>query len=309
MEPRQSSVTTDNPAMTDRDRQQILLSSKHHLGFAEFGSPQGLPVFYCHGFPASRLEGKLYEQAALRNHVRMIVADRPGFGLSDPKSLPTVADWPDDLVELADHLNIQRFTVLGVSGGGPYALACAYRIPDRLVSVGVVCGLGPVYQQWALEKMKWPARLGFSLAKHAPSLLPIVYGNLTATLMRWRPEVCQTLLTISAPESDHQVLKKDEVMVPLFASLREALRNGTQGVLADFRRYANDWGFHPQQIDLPINLWHGTADSLVPIEHAYYFDKTLPHVSSNYIPKEGHFSLPIRFMDDIFWQLTCPKKA
>lgn len=290
--------------MTERTRQQIILDSGHKLGFAEFGSAEGFPIVYCHGFPASRLEGTLYESSALRKQVRLIVADRPGYGLSDIKPVATVADWTDDLIELVNHLGIERFCVVGVSGGGPYSLACAYKIPGRLHAVAVVCGLGPVYEEWALERMKWPARLGFGLAKRYPWLLPVVYGNLTATVMRSHPSLCQALLTISAPQSDQDILKTKSVAESIDASLREALRNGASGALGDFRRYANHWGFDLEDIETAVNLWHGEADRVVPVSHGEYFKATLPRICSFFIPHEGHFSLPIRFMDDIFDHLA-----
>lgn len=274
------------------------------MGFAEFGDPHGLAIFYCHGFPASRLEGKLFDIAARQNNIRLIVMDRPGYGLSGPKRLAKIAHWTHDLIELANHLEIDRFGVLGVSGGGPYALACAYQFPSRLSAIGVVCGLGPVYSNWALKRMKWPARIGFFLAKSAPVLLPVLYGNMTAKLMHWRPQMCQSLLTIAAPQSDRTVLRKPEVAENISGSIKAALHQGAKGALADFYRYVNDWGFKPENIEIPINLWHGTVDTVVPACHTEYFANIIPKTRCEYLPGEGHFSLPILHIDEIFKRLT-----
>ena len=224
-------------ASTDRIHQSMILSSGHRIGFAEFGDPEGIVVFYCHGFPSSRLEGRLYDAAAVSSSVRLIVADRPGYGFSDPKPLSSIVDWADELAEFADHLAIDKFHILGVSGGGPYALACAHSLSDRLFSVSVVGGLGPVYDQWALNDMKWPARIGFKLARQKSWFLYLVYGELTALIMRWKPRICHKLLTISAPESDRKVLSDNKVLAPFLDSTREALRQGAGGVIQKWGQY------------------------------------------------------------------------
>lgn len=154
--------------MTTSTEQVIRLADGRKLGYAEYGDPAGKPLMYFHGLPGSRLEAKLTEPTASRVKARVIGVDRPGYGLSDFKPQRALADWPNDVSELANALGLDRFAVLGVSGGGPYALACARKIPARLSAVGVVGGLGPVYQWWAVRDMRWVSRLGFSLAR--PSL-------------------------------------------------------------------------------------------------------------------------------------------
>ena len=123
---------------------RIRLADGRRLGYAEYGDPEGKPLFYCHGFPASRLEAALLDPSARKAGVRVVAADRPGCGLSDFQPDRRIGDWPGDVVELAGALGIDRFAVVGVSGGGPYALACARKIPQRLTAAAVVCGLGPV---------------------------------------------------------------------------------------------------------------------------------------------------------------------
>src|SRR5688572_28104051 len=120
----------------------LTLSDGRKVGIAEFGAPAGRPVVYCHGFPASRLEARLAHEAAKEVGARLIALDRPGYGLSDFQPGRRIGDWPRDVVEAADALGVQRFAMLGVSGGAPYALACAALLPERITALGVVCGLG-----------------------------------------------------------------------------------------------------------------------------------------------------------------------
>jgi pimeloyl-ACP methyl ester carboxylesterase len=136
----------------------ITLRDGRRLGFAEFGDRQGKPVFYFHGFPGSRLEARLADRISRESKIRFIGIDRPGYGLSSLKPGRTFVDWADDVIGLADALGVDRFSILGVSGGGPYAAACACKIPDRLDTIGIICGMGPVDVPGLLPDMPWMYR-------------------------------------------------------------------------------------------------------------------------------------------------------
>jgi pimeloyl-ACP methyl ester carboxylesterase len=284
--------------------QQIKLKDGRILSVSEFGDRAGKPLLYCHGFPGSRLEAQLFETSAYQSHAKLIAVDRPGYGQSDYKSFQKLSEWVNDVSEITDILNLGRFSVLGVSGGGPYALACAHRIPSRLNNVGVVCGLGPVYEPWAIRDMHWPARLGFTLAQRAPKLLRLVYGDLTSKVMRWNPEFLMSLLMVSAPIADNIALKRPEVRQVFMMSAKESLRMGAQGALQDFVMYSHEWGFNIEDISLVINLWHGKSDATVPFSHSNHIAKRLHLARPHFFPEEGHFSLPVNHAKDIIRTLT-----
>lgn len=122
---------------------RISLPDGRALGYLRLGDPAGLPVIYAHGFPASRLEAELWREAASRVGVLLIAADRPGLGLSDFQPGRTILHWTHDVASLADRLGIEKFRLLGVSGGCPYALACAYRLHRRIPRAAMAAGLGP----------------------------------------------------------------------------------------------------------------------------------------------------------------------
>ena len=131
----QKMVISDNIDLT------IKLKDGRKLGYADLGNPDANSVvFHFHGFPGSRLEAMLLANKATSEY-RIISIDRPGMGLSDFKKNRTLLDWPDDVIELADALEIDKFAVEGISGGGPYAAACAYKIPKRLTSCGIISGV------------------------------------------------------------------------------------------------------------------------------------------------------------------------
>ncbi len=120
----------------------IRLQDGQILDYAEYGSPEEKPMFYFHGHPGARLEARFMAEQAVQAGIRLIGVDRSGMGLSSYKAGRHLLDWPDDVCELADNLGIDRFGVAGFSGGGPYAIACAYKLPNRLTACRVIAGAG-----------------------------------------------------------------------------------------------------------------------------------------------------------------------
>lgn len=275
-------------------------------GFAEIGERSAVPVIYCHGFPASRLESRLVESAALRTGVRIVAPDRPGYGRSDWKAGRSIPEWADDVAELADSLKLDRFRVLGVSGGGPYALALACRMPERVEAVGIVCGLGPVCRREALRPMRWPARLGFSTVNSTPWINRLFFGGVLGRLMRYRPEAAVAMLTVGANAADRRVLSRPDVRAIVCGALREGLRQGTRGALLDMALYAREWPFDPAEITAPVAFWHGDADATVPVCHSHLMAECMPQAKVHILPGEGHFSLPIEHADEILQTLINP---
>ena len=285
--------------MNDLCNQRLFLDDNRQVGFAEFGCPDGFPVMLCHGLPSSRLEGQLFESAAVNNKIRLIVPDRPGYGLSQARNFFSLDSWPQDVIALADALGIGSFSVFGNSGGGPYALACAARIPDRLKQVAIVCGLGPVNHSWARAEMRWVAKYSFILAQHAPFLLRLIYSDVTAAVLRMQAGKGQELLRYGLPAADVEVLNRPEIEHILTQAWLEALRKGSSGALGDLIRNTSDWGFDISDITRRVHLWHGCADRVVPVSHAHYYLEYLPNVKVRLVENEGHFSLPVNHADEI----------
>ena len=143
-----------NTAMPRVDSTLMLIDGRT-VGYAEFGPAEGPPIVHCHGNGTSRLELDVVESLAASAGVRLISIDRPGVGRSDPKPGYRLLDWPDELVQVADQLGIARFAIEGMSGGAPFALACAYKIPERLQACGLISpATGPFLNQVASPAMK-----------------------------------------------------------------------------------------------------------------------------------------------------------
>jgi pimeloyl-ACP methyl ester carboxylesterase len=155
---------------------ELRLRDGRRLAYCEYGAAGGVPVFFFHGWPGSRLDFAPNHESAASAGVRVVSVDRPGIGGSDPQPDRQVLDWPTDLGALADALELTRFAVLGFSFGGPYARACAYALPDRVITAGLVSCLGPIDDPAAKRVMPAPTRYGLGAARISPLLARPMVG-------------------------------------------------------------------------------------------------------------------------------------
>jgi len=268
------------------------------LGYAVYGDPEGWPIFYFHGFPGSRLEAQLADRVAARMGIRLIALDRPGFGLSDFKPRRTIFEWPDDVVKIADALGINRFATVGVSGGGPYAAACALKIPQRLTAVAIVCGLGPLDTPNGTDRMIRTNHLIFFLGRRLPWLAKISLWRI-AYQVRRNPEGTLRRMIVALPDPDKAVLARPEVKTAMKDNVVEAFRGGSRGAACELLLYTRPWGFLLQDIATRVNLWHGEQDVSVPPTMGQYQARTIPNCRAIFYPGEGHFSLVINHMEEV----------
>lgn len=268
------------------------------LGYAGYGDPEGWPIFYFHGFPGSRLEAQLADRVAARMGIRLIALDRPGFGLSDFKPRRTIFEWPDDVVKIADALGINRFATIGVSGGGPYAAACALKIPQRLTAVAIVCGLGPLDTPNGTDRMVRTNHLIFFLGRRLPWLAKISLWRI-AYQVRRNPEGTLRRMIVALPDPDKAVLARPEVKTAMKDNVVEAFRGGSRGAACELLLYTRPWGFLLEDIATRVNLWHGEQDVSVPPTMGQYQARTIPNCRAIFYPGEGHFSLVINHMEEV----------
>ncbi|MDY6782177.1 MAG: alpha/beta hydrolase [Cyanobacteriota bacterium] len=273
------------------------------LGYAEYGDPQGQPVFYFHGMPASRLEAKLAENAARTHQVRIVACDRPGMGLSDFQAGRTIADWPRDVVELADALAIERFAVLGVSGGGAYAAVCALKIPQRLTHVGIASGMVPLNTPGATGGMGQTNRISWFLAHRVRWLYRWLLRR-TANQARRDPERFWAQMMPLFGDRDRALLERPEVREIAIATFLDAFRNGTRGVAWEMGLQARPWGFRLEEIAKPVFLWHGEQDTTVPPAMGRYQARTIPNCMAKFDPNAGHASLIFNHIEEIIAVLS-----
>lgn len=294
---------TDTPDSQQPVREEVIrMPDGRRLAYAEYGDPVGTPVFFFHGYPGSRLEGALGDGPARTRHVRIIAADRPGFGLSDAQPGRKILDWPRDVVQLADALGIERFAVAGISGGGPYAAACAYAIPERLTAAAIISGVGPFEAPGATEGMSRQNRVLFALSRRAPWLSGIPLFVMAQVIRRW-PDRALTQMTKAMPDADRKVLSDPAVAGAFKADAREAFRRGIRGAVQEGTLYARPWGFSLEAIRIPVHLWQGGVDRNVPPVMGRYQAQAIPDCVATFYDDEGHM-LGITHLGEILAAIT-----
>ena len=278
----------------------IKLRNGNNVGYAIYGNKKNFPIFYFHGWPGSRFELK---NIPLKKKKCFIIAlERPGYGISDPISKFKILDWPKIVLEVANKLKIKKFSIIGVSGGAPFALACANTIKNkRLKSIAIVCALAPNKAK-GMDKGRVGMLLNFGRKPFISWLIfnflrmRLLNGNLEKSFNKWKNK-------ISLPEIDLKLFTIDRGK-RLMENFKEAVKNGTKGVHRDANLYSNYWGFKLKNIKKKIFVWHGDKDLTVPIITNKYYKKKLKNKKIFIKPNEGHFSICYNFMNDIIQQVS-----
>lgn len=276
---------------SDREARDLVLRDGRTLGYAELGAPDGAPLVYCHGILGSRLESLLLGPLGHELGLRIISVDRPGYGLSSPATHQRLVDWVRDLDQLIEGLALERFLVVGVSGGGPYALAVANRHPESVIAVALVASLAPIGDGLPLRSLLPSVRWLFHWTAHAPWLLDVALIPVIP-LLRHRPLEALAWATRSTPAADHAAIASPDMQALFARSIPEAVRQGPRGVLEDFVLLGRVWGFAIEDVCTLVELWHGEADRTVPPIAGRYLEARLPLCEAHYLPGAGHFSLP-----------------
>ncbi|KAJ4375863.1 hypothetical protein N0V83_001141 [Neocucurbitaria cava] len=294
------------------ESQRLILPDARVLGFAAYGStnPSAPVVFLFHGLPGSRIVGRSWDSLCKKIGARLITIDRPGCGLSTFADRGLV-DWPEDVVSLANDLGVERFSILGASGGGPFALACARFIPkERLRGTTVVCGIGPMeavldtvpYLSWRMMGVtQWLLKV---MARNLllPSLVRPYRIKDPSRLKRVLEDQCQTpeekVLLSNDCDSDTNL---DDAV----AQYLEALRQGTGGCMHDGNVLTENWGFDLEDIDNDkVWLVHGDNDTRAPLEMAQWVDNRLGGGRLRVLKGKTHFTIWKEHSEEIFRQLV-----
>ncbi len=271
----------------------FVLKDGRRLGYAEYGDPSGKPLFVFQGTPTSRLPHNPLDAAAA---ARLIVPERPGFGLSDFQRGRSLLDWPADVVELAHHLGIDRFSVVGISGGAPHALSCGAKTPERIHRLGIVSGFGPIDAPASTTGMAFQRKVGAFAARHLGFLVrPFMWAFRNPAR---NPEAFVARFTSGFPGSDAVLLESPDFRSMRARSYAEATRGGIQGFAWEVILVAQPWGFSLADVPCRVHLWHGEQDASTPVSMARHVAASLPHCEATYLPSEGHF-VAARHWDEI----------
>ncbi|KAL2427355.1 hypothetical protein ABEF95_012275 [Exophiala dermatitidis] len=285
------------------------------LGYAQYGDLAGQPIIYVHGWPGSRFEGAHLDPAASKVGARIIAVDHPGIGQSSPQPGRKLLDHAKDIERLTDHLGLSKYGVLGISGGGPYALACARGLPaDKLKAVSIVCGLGSPDMGYA--GMNLASRLGWT---YGFRLLP---GFSAWWIGRWpegrtdlSDEERKRLLLAQVDKAKSSMHDKDlkiwdnpDFVAVYLRSSRESFAQGAASVVQDAAVIctSSSWGFRIENIrmDLPVQLWHGRFDNMVPLQHGQKVAERLGKNATLRVKDETHASISVYYKEEYLGELV-----
>lgn len=294
-----------------RQNQTFTLPDGRQLGYAEYGDHNGTPLLYFHGYPSSRLEAYPIEDMARRLHTRILALDRPGFGLSTPQPNRSIADWSTDVSAFAKGMQLSRFAVIGVSGGGPYALACAHGLPKEMLSSVGLFASGPPWVAGAHLNSIY-RRATRTMAIHWPTGLRMIFdilvgasrwlahfGPLSRRIDRWLEQEDQNekpdnqALNGTSATVTPQKTTEERRLEMVHVLLEEPFAQGGKAAVDEARLLSSDdWGFSFENVQYnPVRIWHGAEDTNAPVALIRYMVKNLPHCIYHEFEGDTHYTM------------------
>lgn len=259
-----------------------------------------IPGTPCAGVPY----GPAVEAASTRG-LRFVTYSRPGYASSTRQRGRSVADCVSDVRAIAHELEVDRLCVVGWSGGGPHALACAALLEGLVVSAATLAGVAPR----AADGLDWLAGMG---AENVAEFSAALQGE-EALELYLTPEA-EALRLVTGADVAHALggLVTDVDRASLtgeFAELsarmfREAVREGYWGWLDDDLAFTRDWGFRLDTMQTPVTVWQGGQDLMVPFAHGRWLAEHVRGARAELLPNEGHLSLGVNRFDDIVADLV-----
>jgi pimeloyl-ACP methyl ester carboxylesterase len=268
----------------------VAAAGGRELSVGTWGDPRGAPVFLLHGTPGSRFGPRPRPALLYRLGIRLIAYDRPGYGDSDRHVGRSVSEAAADVAAVADAFGIERFAVIGRSGGGPHALACAALLPGRVTRAAVLAGLAPR----DAEGLDWFAGMNeanvaaFSVAGRGIEALA---ERITprAAAIRANPAMSLPFRATELSGSDLHVLANPGVRTMLVSNFAEAFKHSAAGWIDDVLAFTSTWGFDLSRVAVPTTLWHGGRDEFVPPGHAAWMAGRIPNATLTIDPDAAHF--------------------
>ncbi len=274
-----------------------------------YGDPDGRPVFLLHGTPGSRIGPRPRSAVLHRLGVRLICFDRPGYGESDRQPGRRVADAAGDVSAIADALGLSQFAVVGRSGGGPHALACAALLSDRVTKVAVLVGLAPREADgldWLDGMTEYNVTEYEAVSGGYAAIAAVTQA--TAEAVRADPTSLLAKLQLELPDADLRVVTDTGIRPLLEAAYAEALRTSPHGWIDDALAFYAPWGFDPAAVTVPVLLWHGARDNLSPVSHAKWLAERMPSAAVVVQAGAAHFGA-IDVLPDILRWLTSGRRV
>lgn len=282
----------------------IDLADGRALDIQVTGPQDGIPLVMHHGTPGSLVRFRAIEEAVHRKGLRMVTYSRAGYGASTRKPGRSVADIAADVTAVLDHIGAERCVTLGWSGGGPHALASAALLPDRVIAATTIASVGP----YGIDDLDFLAGMGegnieeFGAALMGERTLSAALDEAAVELRGAGPaQVVESMSTL-LPAEDRAALV-GEPGEELAAQITEAVRHGAAGWIDDDLAFVNPWGFSVDDIKIPVFLWQGDRDLMVPFAHGRWLAERIPGAVAHLLPGEGHISVFTNRVDEILDEL------
>ena len=267
----------------------VRLAGGRRLGFAEFGPASGRPLVWLHGTPGARLQiAPQARELAHEQAVRIVSVERPGVGESTPHPLEAVVEFASDVEQLCDALGLERFAVAGLSGGGPYALACAHEMPERVLAGAILGGVAPSVGPDAAEGGAAAlTRLFEPILRRAQDPLGGFLRGLIRVLEPYADAVTDLFARVMPP-GDQRIFEDLATRKMFQQDLILGSRRHMQAIFLDAMLFGRPWGFALADIRVPIHLWYGDSDTIVPVRHGEHLAARIPGSKLRVRAEEGH---------------------
>lgn len=274
----------------DKTNQILELKDGRKLGFAEYGDPNGKPVFHFNGSGGSRLERPADLSILTDLGIRYISTDRPGHGNSTPKQDRKLIDWPEDVASIADFLGIDKFHVLGWSAGGSHALVCAYKLPERVISGAIISALAPPERPNPYEGYKGFMKLLMMLGRKFPKLVYLFRSIASKQINNPSGNIGDKFVK-SLPIVDQKPFENPAIKEMLIADIKEGYKQGGEGPACDDIIINSPWGFDIKEIQTRFDVWQGDLDKNVPVNQGKYQAELLSDSHFHLLKNKGHMFL------------------
>ena len=291
--------------VTRSDHRQLRLPDGRIMGYALYGDPTGVPVLAIHGSPGSRIMMQPADPFASQHAIFLIAPDRPGYGLSTNCPNYSFKQWVADIEALLASLQIDHFRLFGVSGGGPFATALAALMPQRVIAMALVSPVG-IFDQGVRESWSWRHQLFFGvLPRYRVIMTPLL--SIARLLLLAGARIFMKLFIFGLSRPDRLILRMPHNQSRLLAAFREGLRSGISGVREDLSLFASLSELPLQNVDMPVIVWQGTRDLMVPEKAALKLAHRFADVEIITLTGQGHFWIFDHFQEVLERLMALPE--
>lgn len=280
--------------------QRVRLPDGRYLAWSSYGDEQGAPVISFHGTPGSRLKYATADATARTHRIRLVSLDRWGYGRSDLHPAPTLRAFADDVGHLADALGLDRFGIVGISGGGPFAAAVAASLPSRVTAVALVAPVGEMRPTGPRPPVGPFHRWCFDALPRIPGAVRGTF-EMFRLVTRLAPATAVRLAASRAGAADRDILRQPGFAASLAETFREGLARGATGPVVDMRLFARPWGIDLGAVAAPARVWIGSADRNVPLGPAEALVAAIPGATLSRRDGAGHFWIARHFDEVLGW--------